>query len=122
MIEIVLLAGVCAAGTWLGGWWTVAVVAVVWSLWRRRGAWRAGVAAALGWTALLSLTIPWAPLGRLAVRLGGMFGLPGWAALLLPPLFAFLLGWSGARAAYALRMAKVTSAPPGSRTLNSSIP
>lgn len=98
MIEILLLAGVCAVGTWLGGWWTIAVVAALWSLWRRRGAWRAGFAAALAWAALLSLTIPLAPLARLAVRLGGIFGLPGWTILLLPPLFAFLLGWSGARA------------------------
>ena len=97
MIEILILSGVFAAGTWLGGWWSVVLVAAVWSLWRRRPAWRAGVAAAIAWAGLLALTIPWAPLGRLAARLGSVFSMPGWAALALPPLFAFLLGWSGAR-------------------------
>lgn len=97
MIEILLLALLFAAGTWLGGWWTIIVVAVVWSLWRQRAPWRAGLAAAISWAALLGMTIPWAPLGRLAPKLGGVFGLPGWAALLLPPVFALALGWSAAR-------------------------
>ena len=96
MIEILLLAGGFALGTWLVGWWAVVLLSAVWSLWRRRSAWRAGLAAALSWGVLLA-TIPWAPLGRLAPRLGGAFGVPGWATLLLPPLFAFLLGWSAAR-------------------------
>lgn len=97
MIEILVLAGVLAAGTWLWGWWSVVLVATVWSLWRRRPAWRAGVAAASAWAGLMALTIPWAPLSRLAPRLGGTFGVPEWVALVLPPLFAFLLGWSAAR-------------------------
>ena len=99
MIEILVLAAVFAAGTWLGGWWSVALVAAIWSIWRRRPAWRAGLAAAMAWTGLLALTIPWAPLGRVAARLGGVLGLPGWAALALPPIFALLLGWSAARVA-----------------------
>lgn len=97
MIEILILAGVFAASTWLWGWWSLILGAAVWSLWRRQPPWRAGVAAAIAWAGLLAFTIPWAPLGRLAARLGGTLGVPGWAALLLPPMFAFLLGWSGAR-------------------------
>lgn len=99
MIEILLLALLFAAGTWVGGWWTIIVVAVVWSLWRKRSSWRAGLAAAISWAALLALTIPWAPLGRLAPKLGGAFGVSGWVTLLLPPIFAFLLGWSASRLA-----------------------
>lgn len=97
MIELLILVLLFAAGTWLGGWWTIVVIAAVWSLWRHRSPWRAGLAASISWAALLALTIPWAPLGRLAPRLGGVFGLPGAAMLLFPPIFAFLLGWSAAR-------------------------
>lgn len=97
MIEILLLALVFAVATWLGAWWAMIPVAMVWSLWRRRSAWRSGVAAAISWAALLALTIPWPPLSRLAPRVGGVFGLPGWAALMLPSLFALALGWSSAR-------------------------
>lgn len=98
MIELLILAAVFAAGTWLWGWWSVVLVALAWSLWRRRPAWRAGVAASIAWAGLLAFTIPWAPLGRLAARLGSVLSLPGWTALALPPLFALLLGWSAARA------------------------
>ncbi len=96
MIELLLLSLLFALATWLGGWWTIMAIAAIWSLWRRRSAWRAGLAAGLSWTALLTL-IPLDPLLRLAPRLGGVIGLPGWAMLLVPPLFAFLLAWSAAR-------------------------
>jgi len=99
MIDFLLLSIAFVAGTWFGGWWTLAVVAAAWSVWRRRPAWHAGLAGAVSWGALLGLTIPTAPLWRLAPRLGGILGLPGWAMLLLPPLFAFLLAWSSARVA-----------------------
>jgi hypothetical protein len=99
MIETGLLAAAFAAGAWLGGWWTVAVIAAVWAWWRRGAPWRAGLAAGAAWAGLLGLTIPWAALGRLAPRLGGVFGLPGWAMLALTPGFALLLAWSAARVA-----------------------
>lgn len=97
MIEILLLSVVFAAGTWAGGWWTIPMIAMAWSFWRRRAPWRAGIAAGVAWIMLLGLTIPWAPLGRLGPRLGGAIGVPGPAMLLLPPIFAFLLAWSTAR-------------------------
>ena len=103
MIEILLLGLVMAAGTWFGGWWVVPLLAAIWSWWRGRAAWRAGFAAAVAWGALLGLTIPSAALWRLAPRLGGIIGLPGWAMLLIPPLFAFLVAWSAARAFQGLK-------------------
>ncbi len=97
MMEILLLALVLAAGTWFGGWWAVPIAAAIWSAWRRHPAWRAGVAGTISWGGLLGLTIPTPALWRLAPRLGGILGLPGWAMLLMPPLFALLLAWSAAR-------------------------
>ena len=111
MIEFLLFTMVFALATWLGGWWTIVVVAVVWSLWRRQSPWRAGFAAGLSWIALLTL-IPLAPLLRLTPRLGGVIGLPGWAMLLLPPLFAFLLGWSSARLTISLRRSPESQPDP----------
>jgi hypothetical protein len=103
MMEVLLLALVIAAGTWFGGWWAVPVAAAIWAAWRRHPAWRAGVAGAISWSALLALTIPIPALWRLAPRLGGILGLPGWAVLLVPPLFAGMLGWSAARVAGEVR-------------------
>jgi hypothetical protein len=127
MIELVLLSLGLAGATWFGGWWALAVIAALWGLLRPGPPGRAGLAAVLAWAAILVGTIPLAPLARLVPRMGGLFGLPGWAALLLTLLYAGLLGWSAARLARGIRyfptfMAKLTSAPDGSRTVNSSIP
>jgi hypothetical protein len=99
MIELALLSLLFAGGTWAGGWWTLPLVAAVWSLLRRRGPWRAGLAAALAWGGLLALTIPTGPLRILATKLGEIAGLPGWAVVLLSPFYAGLLAWSAARVA-----------------------
>jgi len=92
-----LAAALTAAGTWLVGWWAVIAVAAAWQLLSREGpAWRAAVAAPLGWGLLLAL-IPLAPLGRLTERLAGVLRLPPWALVLLVLGYASLLGWSAAR-------------------------
>lgn len=93
------LVGLMALVTWATGWWGVALLAAAWSLTRRPtppGA--VGLAAALAWGCLL-LLLPLDALGRLAARLGGVFGLPGPVVLGLGPLFAALLGWSAAHVA-----------------------
>lgn len=110
MIELGLLSLAFAGATWVGGWWTVPLVAAVWALLRQGVPWRAGVAAAVAWGGLLGLTIPWPALLRLAQGLGGIIVLPAWAALFLPPLFALLLAWSAARVASALRGVRQTTA------------
>jgi hypothetical protein len=105
MIEGLLLVLVFVLGTWIAGWWWVALAAALWGWWRRGSASRAGAAGALAWGVLLAIN-SWPALIRLAPRFGGVFGMPGWVAILLPPLFAFLLGWSAARVAGELARAK----------------
>lgn len=96
MIEFLLLMAGFGIGTSLAGWWSVAVIAAGWSLLRRGSSWKAGAAAAAAWATLLAFTVSWGPLSRLAPRVGGAVGLPGWAFVLLTPVFALLLGWSAA--------------------------
>lgn len=109
MIEFFLLLIGFGAGTSLFGWWSLAPIAVLWSLLRRGAPWKAGAAAATAWLALLGFTVAWGPLSRLAPRVGGALGLPGWAFVLLSPVFAWLLAWSAAR------VSTLTSPPPSSR-------
>lgn len=107
--RITLLAALMAAGTWLAGWWAVPAVAALGQLFRRETpAWHAAMAAGLGWGTLL-LLIPHAPLGRLSERVGGIFGLPPWAMVVLVPVYASLLGWSAARVVAALTRVRPSS-------------
>jgi hypothetical protein len=103
VIELLVLSVGFAGATWMAGWWAVPLVAALWVLWRGRSPWRVALAAALAWAGLLSLTIPTASLGRLAPRLGGIFGVPGWAALILTPIYALALAWAAARVVMGVR-------------------
>ncbi len=92
-----LLFALMAIVTWLAGWWGVPLLAAAWSLsGRPTPPWAVGLAAGGAWGVLL-LLLPWDNLGRLASRLGGVFGLPSAVMPGLCLLFAALLGWSGAR-------------------------
>lgn len=91
---ILLGAFAMASATWLAGWWGVGIVALAWG-WRGRAR-DAAVAALLAWGALLAWQAAAAPLVPFATRLGGIFSLPGWAILVLTPLFAALLAWAAA--------------------------
>ena len=102
-LDVGILALLVGAGTWFGGWWAIPPLAALWQLLRRNEpAWRAGLAAALGWAVLMARE-PWAPLGRLTVRVGGIFHLPPGGALVLALAFAWLLAWSAARLVRPLR-------------------
>ncbi len=103
-LELLLLAVFMAAGTWLGGWWAVPLLAAGWQWLRPGSAWSIGVAALLAWGGLL-LLLPPAPFGRLLERLGGLLSLPGPVLLVLPLAYALLLGWSAARLTLAFRKA-----------------
>lgn len=96
MILLLLLLGF-GAGTIAAGWWGLALVGALWGLSGRAVPWRAGGAAALTWILLLAFTVQWAPLARLAPRVAGVVGVPGWLFLLLGPVFAGLLAWSATR-------------------------
>jgi len=104
MIELLLLAGGLGLATWVAGWWTIVAGAALWAYLRPGGPWRAGLAAALAWAGLLAFTLPPAPLLRLAPRIGGLLGVPGWAAVLLTLAYAGLLGWSTARVTRAVAL------------------
>jgi hypothetical protein len=90
----VLLVFTMLAATWIAGWWAVALVAAAWG-WRGR-ALDAALAAFVAWVALLALAGGSQALMPFARRLGGIFALPGWAMLLMTPLFAGLLAWGAA--------------------------
>jgi hypothetical protein len=93
-------------GTAFLAWWTVPIVAGVWGLmatytlkpWRS-----AAAAAALAWALLLAVSGTRGPLLELAGLLGGIFGLPGFAVVLLTLAFPALLAWSAAGLVSALR-------------------
>jgi hypothetical protein len=106
---VALLCAAMAVGTWTVGWWTVPMVAAGWGILSGTPSpWLAGLAGALAWGVLLA-GAPWEALGRLTPRLGGIFHLAGWGMVVLTLGFAWLLGWSAARAGAGIRPA------PGSR-------
>ena len=103
LLTVALLVIAMLAATWIGGWLGVALVAAAWG-WRGR-ALDAAIAAFVAWVALLAMAGGSAALLPFARRLGGIFSLPGWAMLLITPLFAGLLAW-GAAALFGNRKAQ----------------
>jgi hypothetical protein len=104
LLEVGLVAILMVLGIWFGGWWAAPAVAAVWQLIRpAEPSWLAGLAAALAWCGLLA-RLPWLPLGRLVMRLSGVFHLPPGGALLLALGYAYLLAWSAARLVRPLRV------------------
>ena len=91
---ILLLVVAMIASTWIGGWWGIALVAAAWG-WRGK-ALDAAIAAFVAWVALLAFAGGSQALMPFARRLGGIFSLPGWAMLVITPLFAGLLAWGAA--------------------------
>jgi hypothetical protein len=104
-ILVLLIAAATALATWLAGWWSVVVMAlIVGALWRHRhAAWLTALGAAIGWGALLAADAGGARLMTLAHRMGGVFMLPGPALLTLTLVFVALLAWSAAAVARELR-------------------
>ncbi|UCC82739.1 MAG: hypothetical protein JSW46_17490 [Gemmatimonadota bacterium] len=87
-------------------WWTVPVVAAIWGAATAysRKPWRsAALVAAAAWALLLAVSGTRGPLLELAGLLGGIFGLPGFATVLLTLIFPALLAWSAAGLVSALR-------------------
>lgn len=102
---VLALAAVVALATMLVAWWMVPVACAAWGAWqrdRRAQALDAGIAASIGWGALLALVAARGPVAQVATQVGGAVGVPGWAVFLLTLLFPFALGWSAARVTGAL--------------------
>lgn len=93
-------------GTAFVGWWTVPVVGGAWGVVTAYDGkpWRAAaLAAAAAWAILLASSATRGPLLTLAGTLGAIFGLPGFAVLLLALIFPALLAWSAAGLVSAVR-------------------
>jgi len=100
-LQILFCALAVAICTWIAGWWSVPVFAVVYTLARRSGA--APVDAAIGtfiaWVSLLLSRTVLAGNDILLTKLGQIFPVPGFAVLVIAALFAMVLAWSAARLA-----------------------
>ncbi|MEP6621501.1 MAG: hypothetical protein ABJE47_19395 [bacterium] len=102
MILIAVVALATALATWFGGWWGVAVVALVAGFLASEHPstpWRVALGALLGWIVLLVVDAGIGPFARLATALGGAMSIPAPALLLMTVLFAALLAWSAATVA-----------------------
>ena len=111
-IRFILLAELFAVATYALGWWTVPIVALLWSLFSpdaNRAA-VAGLAAAAGWASLLLLDAVRGQVGTMATSLGGVMGVPGFVLLLLTLVFPALLAWSAGRIVSSLRSREPTAA------------
>jgi len=98
------------AGTAALGWWTLPVIALVWGVIapsRIQAGVTAAVAAMLSWSLLLAWTATQGPIGTLARRVGGIFGVPGIAFIAITIVFAAVLAGSGALVAGALTPPRV---------------
>lgn len=82
-----------------GGWLAVPVTAAVWSTLataEQRRELRLALAASASWALLLLWTTGGGGTGKLLALLGGVFGVPGWAFVLLTLAVPALLAWSAA--------------------------
>ena len=105
LVRAVLLAEAFAVATFALGWWTVPVIAGIYSLvsTNPKRAGTAGVCALAGWATLLLLDFAKGPVGAMATRLGGVMSLPPFVLLVLTLVFPALLAWSAAKAMPSLR-------------------
>ena len=82
-----------------GGWLAVPVTAAVWSTLataERRRELRLALAASASWALLLLWTTGDGGTSKLLALLGAVFGVPGWAFVLLTLAVPALLAWSSA--------------------------
>lgn len=110
LLRFLLLACAFALGTWTFGWWAVPIIGAIWGLFARGSAGSgltAGVAAALGWGALLGFDAVGGRLVPLLSRLAPMFALPGFVLLLVTLVLAAMLAWLAAGVTGALAAPRV---------------
>lgn len=95
-----------AAGTWIGGWWMVPVVAGAYGAWgaRRRAAVLTAMLAGGGaWGLLLAYDASVGPVVRLTQLFGTMFRMSGMTLVILTVAYAALLAVSAAAFARGVR-------------------
>jgi hypothetical protein len=110
-IRFVIATLLFTLGTWLLGWWTVPVVAVLFGVQRMRPA-LVGLAATVAWLALLVVDASGGSITRLAGVLSGVMGLPAPVLYLATVLFPLLVAWSAASVGDAARSVFATSRQP----------
>ena len=99
MIFISVVALATALGTWVLGWWAVAIVAIVAGMMHRaeRGcSWRVALGCLAGWALLMLVDLAAGPMRNVATVVSGAMSIPSSALLLVTLLFPALIGWSGA--------------------------
>lgn len=105
VIKGVLLAEAFAVATFALGWWTVPLIAAVYSLVSSNP--KRGLTAALcalgGWATLLALDTVKGPVPAMASRLGGVMGVPSIVLVILTLVFPAALAWSAAALMRSLR-------------------
>lgn len=102
LVRILLLTVVFAAGTWFLGWWSVPLIAAVYSLTRPAdsGPVRdATIGAALSWAGMLAWHATNPAFGRLSTAIGGIFPVPAVVVMFIAVLFAAALAAAAARVA-----------------------
>lgn len=106
LVQLVGLTLVIAAGTWVGGWWTVPVIAAAYGVWgarQRAAVLTAMLAGAGGWGVLLAYDASVGPVLRLTQLFGTMFRMSGTTLVILTVAYAALLALSAAAFARGLR-------------------
>jgi hypothetical protein len=111
LVCFVSVALIAALGTWMGGWWTVPLIAFGAGLLRCSPGIVAGACAA-GWLVLLMIDVAAGSIGRVGGVLAGVMGLPAPALFAVTLAFPALLGWSAASIGDAARSIRPTSLPP----------
>jgi hypothetical protein len=109
LARLLLLAAAFAVATFAFGWWAVPLVAAAHAAMTRaqRGsAVLSGIAAMLGWGALLAVTASQGPVGTLAAELGGILQLRPASVYAVTIAFPGLLAVSAAVVARALASAR----------------
>lgn len=98
VVRYVLLAEAFAVATYGLGWWSVPIIAAIWSLASLdpRRAKVAALCAMGGWATLLALDFMKGPVGTMAAQLGGVMQVPSIALYILTLVFPALLAWSAA--------------------------
>ena len=114
VVKVVLLAEAFAVATFGLGWWSVPLVAAVWSLVSSspNRARVAALCAAGGWATLLLLDIVKGPVATMATQLGSVMSLPAAVLYLLTLVFPALLAWSAATLVPAIRQPKPATRAP----------
>jgi hypothetical protein len=105
LTRLVLLAAAFAIATFVLGWWAVPVVAAVYAAMssaQRSSALASGLAAMLGWAALLAIAAARGPVGTLAAELSGILQIKPLGVYAVTIAFPGLLAISAAIVARAV--------------------